>query len=165
MNKRSFKRPHPTPEQKVTDHQTRFKSLFERAIASGISAEKIVLLDSVKKIQNLGRTYNADSTLSWLVIIRGVVRKHLASCVWLRIILGVMAILGSFLFCYLGLYSRDGWVALVAENAKLEQEPCLVEVPVKLQSALMPPVDCAMCRGLKAVERKVALSQRDFEMT
>ncbi|XP_040065364.1 uncharacterized protein LOC8024873 [Ixodes scapularis] len=36
-------------------------------------------------------------------------------------------------------------------------------MPARVQSALMPPVDCAMCRGLKSIERKTSLSQWDFE--
>ncbi|CAN7991987.1 unnamed protein product [Ixodes hexagonus] len=152
------------PAPKKHDYESKFAELHGRVVASGITAQQLCRLTSVKKLRGL-HDKNA-SLVSGEPFLSGLLRKLVVPSVrrYLKLICALVVLVGLFRFWYLGLHRPDGWVTLFVGKSKPELEPCVVAMPARVQSSLMPPVDCAMCRGLKSIERKTSLSQWDFEL-
>ncbi|KAG0414469.1 hypothetical protein HPB47_008413 [Ixodes persulcatus] len=154
----------PSPAVRKHDYESKFAELHGRVVASGITAQQLSLLTSVKRLRGL-RSKNASLAsgghlcdLLQKFPVPSSVRRYL------KLLWAMVVLVGLFRLWYIGMHRQDGWVTLLVGNSKPELEPCVVAMPARVQSALMPPVDCAMCRGLKSIERKTSLSQWDFEL-
>ncbi|KAH7981296.1 hypothetical protein HPB49_022991 [Dermacentor silvarum] len=142
------------PPKKLLDYEARFTELHSKALALGLSPKELYELPSVKRLQRLGIS-------PWLLArllgqLAGFIRSAKPSyrCVRLLFALIVVGVVFQF-WCY-SLHSQKGWVSLFVERHKLESEPCVVDMPAKIQNGMMPPVDCDICKNLKKVSRRYA---------
>ncbi|KAH6947805.1 hypothetical protein HPB50_021445 [Hyalomma asiaticum] len=146
--------------KKLLDYEARFAELHSKALALGLSPKELYELPSVKSLQRVGTSHSLPRLLSHLA---GFIRtaKPPRRCV--RFLFAFLVIVVVFQSWYHSLHTQKGWVSLLVERNKLESEQCIVDMPAKMQNALMPPVDCDICKDLKKVPRKSSLSRYDFE--
>ncbi|XP_075734164.1 uncharacterized protein LOC119176900 [Rhipicephalus microplus] len=146
--------------KKMLDYETRFAELHSKALALGLSRKELFELPSVKILQRVGSSPSLTQLLSQ---VGGFIRTVKPSRRCVRFLLALLVVVVTVQFWYYSLHTQKGWVSLFVERNKLESEPCIVDMPPKIQNAMMPPVDCTICKNLKKVSRRSSLSRYDFE--
>ncbi|KAL3186543.1 hypothetical protein MRX96_027357 [Rhipicephalus microplus] len=144
----------------MLDYETRFAELHSKALALGLSRKELFELPSVKILQRVGSSPSLTQLLSQ---VGGFIRTVKPSRRCVRFLLALLVVVVTVQFWYYSLHTQKGWVSLFVERNKLESEPCIVDMPPKIQNAMMPPVDCTICKNLKKVSRRSSLSRYDFE--
>ncbi|KAK8783254.1 hypothetical protein V5799_015406 [Amblyomma americanum] len=161
LQKKSLKKTTSATPKKLPDYEERFAELYDKALALGLSPKELCALTGVKRLQSVGTTTCRLARFFGRLV--SLVRHARPFCRYMKFLTALLLLAVIFQCCYFGLHSQKGWVSLFVEREKLETEPCVVDMPARVQNGMMPPLDCKVCQDLRRVSRRSSLSHLDFE--
>lgn len=160
-SKKSLKKTIPVAPKKLLDYEVRFAELHARALASGFSSKELCELAALKRLHRVG-TYKL-LPVQFHAKVTNFLRTASRFRRFIKLLAGLLIFATILQFWRLDLYRQSGWVSLFIDKRKLNSELCVFEMPDKIPSITMPPVDCNRCKSLRKVARRSALSQLDFD--
>ncbi|KAH9362513.1 hypothetical protein HPB48_015573 [Haemaphysalis longicornis] len=160
-SKKSLRKTIAVAPKKLLDYEVRFAELHARALAAGFSPKELSELAAVKRFHRNG-TYKVLSA-QFLTRVTNSVRATIRFRRCMKLLAGILIFSTVLQFWRLDLCRQSGWVSLFIDKRRLNSEPCVFEMPAKVQSSMMPPFDCNVCKSLRKVSRRSALSPLDFD--
>ncbi|KAL3858860.1 hypothetical protein ACJMK2_009109 [Sinanodonta woodiana] len=140
----------PTEPFNLKDPKELFEKLYQKAIKLGLKGEDFEKLDALQEIIN-----SCD-------------KEEILFIKYFKAVVGTFAV---FVVCILFVYCAE-WPVSNARvlslwfdfyGADVEKEPCIINLPEAIVDVFRPPVDCAICRGITAVDRVSNITSEEFE--